>query len=276
LHQVPLDRFSISLGRRPEALEQSFALVQRAYRAKGLVSNTAGRLRLLPQHLLRESATFVAKEGSEVVGSLTVTLDSPAGLPLDKEYVSELQGLRRSGARIVEFNTLAVAPAHRRTGVTMLLYLAAHYWAREIFGATHVVIGVHPLALPIYRALFGFERLGGQRNHSELSAEVLGLVHEVRQARRFFHRHYQQRMATGRTVYEHFAHTLPACVRLPHDVNPADPLTWQLPRATFRDMFIRRTDGLRTLDPRTQAYLSKQRTDETLRLVEGHGRTRAA
>ncbi len=266
LEDTPLDRYRIRVARTSDELDQAFTLLHEAYASRGLEPLCAPRMRITEQHVLEEATVLVAYEGDEVVATLTVTLDSPAGLPLDKDYPDALAALRRDGACLVEFNSLAVEPRCRRTGVTTLLYLTAHFIARNVLDASHVVVGVNPNAAPLYRAVFGFQRFGREQAHAELSAPVVGLVQDARAAVTFFRRHYRRPMSTGRPVHEHFIDSLPSCIEIGSVPSERNPRPSKLPRQVFQDLFLRRSNRVETLRPTTRGYLRTQRSDETLLL----------
>jgi hypothetical protein len=258
----------VTVAHRADDLAGAFSLLHQAYADKGLEPPSAARMRITPQHVLRESVVLIALEGERVVGTLTVVHDSPAGLPLDKDYPVQLEKLRETNARIVEYGSLAVHPNNRHTGVTTLLFMAAQWATRHVFGATHVCIGVNPKAAPMYNALFAFDPLGPARDHAELTAPVLGLVHDANAIPAFFEKHHnKRRFACGHTVYEHFIQRLPRSIDLPSDLLANGPQAWKLPREAFQEIFMRRTDRIERLDASTRAYLERQRSDDTLTIA---------
>ena len=265
LHETPLDRFEISVARTAEDHQQAFLLVRTGYVFQGIEDvQFAGMPRITRQHLLPESTIFVAREGEQVVGTMTVTLDSPAGLPLEQEYPDEVAALRADGARIVEYGSLAVVRRCWHAGVTTLLNLAANWFSVKVLEADHCVISIHPKAALLYRALYNFAPFGPLRMHGELRAPAVGLVQEMSQMPRFFERRYQKRMSSGRTVYEHHAEHLPACVKMPPTRDLDELARWKLPRDVFRRLFVEQTDHVSELDPATRAHLEGWRSVRTL------------
>jgi hypothetical protein len=219
-------------------------------------------MRITPQHLLREAVVLIAYDDRKPVGTMTVTQDSPAGLPLDHDYPVELTALRRVGARLSEFGSLAVEKHVRGAGVTLLLNMAAHFVARNIMRSTHSVIGVNPNAEGFYSALYDFRRLAEPRAHAELAAPVLGLVHECQRLGDFLSRHFVKPMESGRAVWEHYSVELPGCVVLQPEILHGD---LRLPRAVFREVFVHRSGKLQSLDAATRRYLDQQRGPDTVR-----------
>ncbi len=265
LHATPLDRYTVRVARTIDDYEAAFRLVHAAYTFLGIENVRHDGVRVLPQHLLAESTVLVAYEGTQIVGTMTVIADSRAGLPLDKQYPQSLAALRRGGARLVEYASLAVVKRCWATGVTQLLSIAAYNLAFNHLGATHTVIGVHPRAGAFYRAMFDFHELGEAQPHSELTAPVVGLVQDMAKAQPFVRRKFKKRMASGKLPIEHFLGAPPRCVELPPLGMSGEELKrWKLPRTVFQELFLRKYDRLGELGADALAMLGEQRTGDTL------------
>jgi len=124
MHRAPLDRFVVRVARSTADYEHAFRLLHVADAFQGFEDLDAEQLRITPQHVLPESTVLVAYEAERLVGTLTVTLDSPAGLPNDRDYPEEMAALRRAGATLVEFGSLAIVHRCWSSGVARLLEMA--------------------------------------------------------------------------------------------------------------------------------------------------------
>jgi hypothetical protein len=272
--EVAQGRFKVRVARTTEEYIDAFALVRTAYVFMGIEKLSSPELRIVEQQVLPESTVLVCYEGDELVGTMTVTLDSPAGLPLDADYAGDLDALRVRGALLVEYGSLAVVSRCHHDGVPQLLNVAAYRFARERLGATHTVIGVHPRAYPYYRALYGFEHLGAVQSHASLASPVIALVQDMVAYPQFVRSKYRKRQ---REVWmEHFFGKLPSFLALPPEHLPASELVrWKLPRQVFREIFVDRSDRLATLSDTTRDYLGKHRSRKTLvagQLLSGNRR----
>jgi len=221
IHDVPLDRYAVRLARTEQEYRDAFRLLRVAYIVQGYENVRGAPLRMTPFHLLPESSVLVAFEGDRVVGTMTVTLDSPKGLPAEPYCGGELERLRERRARVVEFNSLAVLGPRKGAGLTLLLNMAAYRLSLYQLGATHCLCAVHPRAIPIYRALFDFAPLGPPVPHGQLELEVVPLVHDLVETQAFVRKHYRKPMQTGRLPIDHFLHDAPPCVDLP------EPMSWE-------------------------------------------------
>jgi len=114
--------------------------------------------------------TLTATDKGEVVGTLTLGVDSPVGMLADQVFKEELDALRRAGARLCEFTKLAFDPAVRsKISLANLFHLAVIY-ARDIHHCTDIVIEVHPVHCRFYQAMLGFQRLGDVRTNPRVNA----------------------------------------------------------------------------------------------------------
>ena len=107
----------------------------------------------------RNAAVFVAEDGEEIVGRLSIARDAhPASF-----HVASLG--------------LMVAKSHRRRGVGRALLEQAVEWAREV-GVSKLELYVFPHnepAIALYES-FGFEREGYRRNHYRRAGELVDAV----------------------------------------------------------------------------------------------------
>jgi len=262
---VPVDRLELRLARSVEDYEQAFRLLHFAYAYEGYSSLGPVELRATEQHLLPEANVLVAYEGERLRGTVTVTLDSPAGLPLDKDFPEELGALRKQGARLAELGSLAVVGAARRTGASQLLELAAFRLGHQALGATHYVLGVHPRGVPYFRAIWGLRPLASARQHADLSAPVVGMVATAERGVAILNRHFRKPLANGyRPVDYIVSDVAPPGLTLPENLPPESWARWKLSREVFRELFMRRTTLLRDLSERTRSHLESKRTDRTL------------
>lgn len=263
--RVPMDRYTIRVARTLGEYESAFRLVHINYAALGIEPMRPVDLRLTEQHALREAIVLVAYDGEQPVGTITVTGDSPAGLPLDGDYPVELGALRAGGAHLAEINSFAIVGRCRRDGLAQLLSIAATRIGFRTLGATHIVSGVHPSATPMYRAIWSFTPLGAPRTHATLRAPVAGQVVERSTIFAHVRRHFGKRMSSGSTLEAHLLMGPPLpCVSVPDDSPNADLGAFKMPRDVFRTLFVDRTDRLASLRPTTLSHLREQRTDETL------------
>jgi GNAT superfamily N-acetyltransferase len=145
--------------------EQALALHRSVYIRRGLLREGDPPLRMLPQARAPGSAIIVAKEAGVVVGTISFTRDTVAGLPMDEIHADEVDAMRARFARIAEVGSLAVDEERRGLGLTMMLFLAAFRWAR-LSEVPALVACVNPSYRRVYSKLLPFEVLGPCREHA--------------------------------------------------------------------------------------------------------------
>jgi hypothetical protein len=264
--RIATDRFVIRVARTLEEYESAFRLVHISYAYLGIEPMRPVDLRVTEQHALREAIVLVAYESGQPVGTITVTGDSPAGLPLDADYPMELSDLRSSGARPAEVGSFAIVGRCRKGGLAQLLAMAATRIAFRTLSASHIVIGINPHASSVYRAVWGFEPLGAPRIHASLSAPVAGHVVRREQLLSHVRTHFPRPMTSGSLPESHLLMGPPLpCVSVPNDSLNPDLSVFKMPREVFRSLFIDHGERWSRLSANTRAHVKRQRTEETLR-----------
>lgn len=104
--------------------------------------------------------TLTATDKGEVVGTLTIGIDSKIGLMADQIFKEELDVHRRRGARLCEFTKFAFDPSVRSKNALANLFHLAVIYARNIYDCTDIVIEVNPRHRRFYERMLGFEQEG--------------------------------------------------------------------------------------------------------------------
>jgi len=107
--------------------------------------------------------TLVALDHEQAVATLTIGLDSPAGMSAAALYPDEVGALRAEGARLCEFTRFAVDRAGQSLDLLAMLFHVAYLLARHQHRATHVLAEVNPRHAPFYTRMLGFEHSGPER-----------------------------------------------------------------------------------------------------------------
>jgi hypothetical protein len=142
----------------------AFGLVYQAYVQAGLMRPNVFEMRVMPHHLLATTATFVARRGSQVIGTVSLVGDGRLGLPLDRVYGHEVDRLRDPSTWLGEVSSLAsaMAPADLSFHIVIgLMRLMAQFARRH--GLEHLLVAVHPRHARFYRRAMGFKTLGTER-----------------------------------------------------------------------------------------------------------------
>jgi len=146
-------------------LRAAYALVHEVFVDTGYIHPESGNIRLRIYEACPETATFVAKKDGEVVGVLSVVLDSREfGLPSDVAFKPELDALRETGARLCEATNQAIAAEYRRSALLTELMRCATAYMLEA-QCDRAIATVSPNHGGFYK-LVGFSQLGPERSYS--------------------------------------------------------------------------------------------------------------
>lgn len=158
--------FKIRVARHTGAHRDAGALVERQY---------AGRGYTVPKGNKRNPrlATFLAYDEGQIVGTVTVRLDSGERLNADELYPNEIDSLRSMGHRICEFTRLAVDRTAASKPVLAGLFHTAYLYASVIRGYTHAVIEVNPRHVAYYGTALGFTPMGPKRMNTRVNAPAV-------------------------------------------------------------------------------------------------------
>ena len=148
-------------GRRHEAGK----LVERRYTGRGYTIPALNDDPLL--------STFIAYDEGQLVGTVSVRLDSEKGLSADELYHKEIDALRSAGACVCEFTQLAVDKTTASKPVLAGLFHTAYLFASVIRGVTHAVIEVNPRHVAFYGRALRFDPIGEERMNTRVHAPAV-------------------------------------------------------------------------------------------------------
>jgi hypothetical protein len=170
-NNIALDQqqFKIRLANSDGRRESASLLIKKMYAWRGY--ETAGATGDTPNRI-----TLMADLEGHVISTLTIGLDSPAGLLVDTLYKDEIDRLRQDQHRVCEFTKLAVDQEIKSKRVLASLFHLAYIYAHLIHGATDTVIEVNPRHAVFYKRMLGFEQLGEERMCPRVNAPAV-LLH---------------------------------------------------------------------------------------------------
>lgn len=147
--------FKIRVASSKEHLVQASNLIQekyewRGYRASGLVAN--------PHYV-----TLLAYSDEELIGTMTLGIDSESGLSADQTYRAEVNALRCQGRRVAEITKLAAENTTSSKRVLAALIHITFIYARYVHERTDFLIEINPKHVNYYEKRLGFRRLGEEQ-----------------------------------------------------------------------------------------------------------------
>jgi ribosomal protein S18 acetylase RimI-like enzyme len=127
-------------------------LIERQYAGVGLTG-----IHYLPDSPY--SLTLVVLDDGAVVGTMTLTSDSEAGLLVDKTFPGKAAERSAAGRHACELTKLAFDPAVRSKEALAALFQIAFVYGRAR-ACTDVFIEVHPHHARFYERMLGFVKVG--------------------------------------------------------------------------------------------------------------------
>jgi len=158
--------FKIRLANTQSRRSQASYLIERRYAWRGYSVGDCSDA--TPSRI-----TIAAHDADSTAGTVTVGLDSPAGLFIDGLYGEEADSLRSEGARLAEFTRLAIDNNVNSKPLLAALFHIAFIYARRIHRCTHLLIEVNPRHEAFYRRMLGFESAGPMRGGPRIGAPAM-------------------------------------------------------------------------------------------------------
>ena len=124
--------------------------------------------------------------GGTAVGTLTLLLDSPAGLDADDLYRRDMNLLRHRGHKVCEITDMALNQNVRSKRVLAALFHIAYLYAARIHGCTDLMLESASRHTAFFMKTFGFKLFGREKDcpRAESPAMLLRLPAEHVEARR--------------------------------------------------------------------------------------------
>ena len=151
------------------------------------------------------SVTFTASSEDVVIGTLTLTVDSAAGLASDKTFGDEMERFRSGGrTKVCELTKFAFdtsLPARPR--LASLFHIIFIYGSLH-FDCTDLFIEVNPRHRRFYEVMLGFTAVGEPRLNTCVNAPAQLMWLNVADIRRQIDKYAGDERYAGRTLYSHF------------------------------------------------------------------------
>lgn len=160
-------QFKIRLAQTEASHSAATMLVQQRYAWRGY---QADEIKKQPNRI-----TLLTYLEEQIVGSLNIGYDSPAGLCADERYKEEIDAMRAQGLNVGEITKLAV---DEKTGSKQVLagMINIAYLYGLIHGVTDAVIEVTPRHKPFYQRMLDFKQIAGERFYAASNTNVV-LMH---------------------------------------------------------------------------------------------------
>ena len=150
-------------------------------------------------------ATFTASDDDQTIGTITLAIDSAAGLAADKIFRDEIDVFRRvPGAKVCELTKLAFdAEVPSKPLLASLFHIVFIYGQRR-HRCTDLFIEVNPRHRRFYEAMLGFQTIGELKTNASVGAPSQLMWLKVSDIRTQIDRHARRRGIVARSLYQFF------------------------------------------------------------------------
>ena len=131
------------------------------YVQRGYIPRNPEELYVSCEHLewIEQTTPLVAIADKAIIGTITITLDGPMGLPMERDYPTETARERQAGRPLASCWRLATAnECHSSHRVSTMLMHTTAAWLMER-GEPTLLMECHPRHANYYRKRIGFEKV---------------------------------------------------------------------------------------------------------------------
>ena len=115
--------------------------------------------------------TFTAEVEGDVVGTITLAIDSRRGLAVDQAFKGEVDGFRAlPGGKVCELTKFAFDQTIQSKKLMAALFHIVFVYGYRTYGCTDLFIEVNPRHVRFYQAMLGFEPVGPLRVNESVAA----------------------------------------------------------------------------------------------------------
>ncbi len=152
---VPFELGEIKVAETKQEYLDAFRLIHDSYVHAKLTDPVPSGFCVFPHQLLRTTAIVIVKDrAGQLLGTLSIVLDGPHGLPLNHQF--RFVSLGPPGARQAEIMGVALSPSVRSKHHHLLLALSKYTirYASRWLGINSLFIALPPERVDLFRALF--------------------------------------------------------------------------------------------------------------------------
>lgn len=155
--------FQIRLASTEHGRSHASSLVHRMYATRGYtVSDTTEEC---PHRV-----TVTIAEAEQVIGTITLGIDSSAGILADEIFPDEVADFRQRGRKVCELTKLAFDPATRSKTALASLFHIIFIYLRRVQKCSDIFIEVNPRHRRFYERMLGFKKVGHKKTNLRVNA----------------------------------------------------------------------------------------------------------
>lgn len=114
--------------------------------------------------------TLAASDKGEVIGTITLGIDSAAGILADEIFDDYIDEFRKRGSKVCEMTKLAFAPHVKSKSALASLFHMLFIYGYHLHQCTDIFIEVNPRHRRYYMNMLGFSKIGEVRINPRVNA----------------------------------------------------------------------------------------------------------
>jgi hypothetical protein len=196
---LSIEDFMIRLAGSESECHSASMLIKKMYSWRGYSSSH--QISLGPHQI-----TLTAFIKNALVGTVTISIDSPTGLLADDMFKDEIDMCRGKDRKICELTKLAFDQAPRSAFALASIFHVCFIYARRIHLCTDSFIEINPRHRRYYERMLGFQKVGTLKTSARVDAPAyllrLGLDHMEAEIRK--HGGTSEYPGATKSLYPHF------------------------------------------------------------------------
>ncbi|MFT5387857.1 MAG: hypothetical protein ACI9E5_000992 [Candidatus Omnitrophota bacterium] len=159
INHNPDSDLTIKVAETKEELKAAYKIIHDSYVEIGYMDPHRSKMRLSFYNMLPHTSTLVALWQGEVVGTMSIVLDSPVGLPIDADF--DTTHIRKSSFRLCEIIGLSIKKEFRSYGGKILFPIMKHmyHFINDNLGCDCVTVAVSPKRKDLYKGILLFSEI---------------------------------------------------------------------------------------------------------------------
>lgn len=191
--------YSIHLINSLKQRIKASTLIKRMYASRGYQTENASVFSTSSNQY-----TFEARQSQQLIGTLTLTIDTRNKLLADTLYQPELDQFRRQGRRLCEVSKLAFNPETSSKEIFASMFHMAYIFACRIHNADDSFIEINPRHATFYKRMLGFHQIGELRTCPRVNAPAVLLHLDLRYMEEQITAQAGQFNQKTKSIYPHF------------------------------------------------------------------------
>jgi hypothetical protein len=199
--EILLERedFFIRLATTHGHRRQASMLIHKLYSWRGYAWEATGDLPHGPNHMTLQACGPVG-----AFGTLSLRLDSKAGLLADELYKSEIDGFRQRGGRVCELVWFAVEQEYGSKEMLACLFQLIYVYSRRVHRMSDIFVEVNPRHVAFYEQRLDFTRVGETKVCERVGAPAVLLHLDLRHVDQVLALANDERGKDSRSLYRYF------------------------------------------------------------------------